>query len=289
MFRFLHPANAEMTALQPFDMQARSDEVEALITAFQGVDFTQSPDPTDQAVTPIFVSGLPRSGTTLVEQIIASHPQVTGGGEMGHGLRTAYGLLGDPAKGLRRLTDLTAEDLQTFATRYCQGVQKTAGAAGHVTDKSIQTHLIIGLLKQALPTSRFIIVKRDPRDIALSIYKNVFAPGRHRYAYDLEDIATYIQSYDRMMEFWRKVMPGDLYEIAYEDLVEDTDPQSRALIAAAGLDWDDACLNFHENTRTVKTLSVHQVRQPIYRSSQQAWRRYETELQPFIRAYGMED
>ncbi|MBM7067157.1 tetratricopeptide repeat-containing sulfotransferase family protein [Actibacterium sp. 188UL27-1] len=289
VFRFLDPANRAMADLHPFDPTAREAEIDALITAFEGFDFAWAPTEPHPDITPIFVSGLPRSGTTLVEQIIASHPDVIGGGEMGHGLRAAYGLLGDPAKGLKRLTDLTLQDLHMLGAQYLEAVAKTTVPQGHVTDKSIQTHLIIGVLKQALPGARFIIVTRDPRDIALSIYKNVFAPGRHRYAYDLTHIAAYIRSYDRMMAFWREAMPDDLVEIAYEDLVADPETKTRELIAAAGLDWHEACLNFHENPRTVKTLSVHQVRQPIYRSSRQAWRRYETELQPFIQAYGIEE
>ncbi|MEL6519852.1 MAG: sulfotransferase [Pseudomonadota bacterium] len=284
MFKYLNPANAALTKAYPFDLAAREQEIAALKSACVEFDFSTG-DGTSDGAHPIFVSGLPRSGTTLVEQIIASHPEVVGGGEMAHGLRATYGLLGDPAKGLRHLSSMSKEDWAALRDAYLNAVDKGLGASGRFTDKSVQSHLILGIMKFAVPGARFIIVRRDPRDVALSIYKNVFAPGRHRYAYDFKQIAAYMRTYDQMMAFWQDVMGADLTEVVYEDLVADPEAQTRRLIEAVGLEWDPACLDFHQNKRAVKTLSVHQVRQPIYKSSSAAWTRHEADLQPFIDAY----
>ena len=134
----------------------------------------------------------------------------------------------------------------------------------------------------ALPNSRIIVVRRDPRDTLLSIYKNRFPEGTHLYAYDLRDLANYYATFVEMVEFWRSETPDWFTEVEYETLVANPEAESRRLIAAAGLDWEDACLNFHENKRKVDTLSVYQVRQPISGGSVKAWQRYEKELAPMI-------
>lgn len=151
-----------------------------------------------------------------------------------------------------------------------------------ITDKSIQTYLTLGLMKLAMPNARFIVVRRDPRDTLLSIYKNVFPEGTHLYGYDQVDLARHYSTFVRMVDFWRERVPGWFHEIQYEELVADPEPQSRALIAACGLEWEDACLNFHENTRKVETLSVFQVRQPISKGSVKAWARYGDRLKPML-------
>ena len=142
----------------------------------------------------------------------------------------------------------------------------------------------MGLLKHAIPSARFIVVRRDPRDLLYSIYKNLFSEDTHRYAYDMEDLAAYYATFLKILDFWRDRVPGGFHEVHYEDLVADPEVQTRALVAAAGLDWEDGCLDFHKAKGPVKTLSVQQVRQPIYRSSAQAWRHYEAELAPLVAA-----
>ncbi|MFV0336000.1 MAG: tetratricopeptide repeat-containing sulfotransferase family protein [Tropicimonas sp.] len=283
VFGYLTPANAAMKQRYGYDVASRRKEVDGLIAAFRGHDFT-APPTGEGAFAPIFVTGLPRSGTTLVERILASHSRVTAGGEMPFAVRSAYSVIGDSQRGFRPMADITAADLALIGERYEQAVRKAVSFDRIVTDKAIQAHLVMGLLRQAIPGARFIVVRRDPRDCLYSIYKNMFAPGKHRYAYDLEDLAAYYASFLKILDFWREVMPGGFHEVHYEDLVADPEPQSRALIAAAGLDWEDACLQSHKSGGAVKTLSMQQVRQPIYRSSAQAWRRYEAELQPLVAA-----
>ena len=155
-----------------------------------------------------------------------------------------------------------------------------------LSDKSIQTYLVMGLVWCTLPKAKIVVVRRDPRDNLLSVYKNVFPTGGHLYSYDLDDLGQYYRMFVEMIEFWRDMNPGGFHEIWYEDLIANPEEETRKLIAASGLEWEDACLNFHENKRKVNTLSVYQVRQPIYKSSVKAWQRYEKELQPLFDSLG---
>lgn len=284
VFAHLHRANKAQADLWPDDANARRAEYTGVLAAQEGLQPVAEAQGTSPAL--IFVTGLPRSGTTLVEQIIASHSQVAAGGEMAVALRTAYELFGN-SREMRALPQEPVEKLKDFANRLTTAIQPFAKPnTPYLTDKSIMAFLIYGLLHASLPNARFIVVHRDPRDIALSIYKNHFNAGTHRYANDLASIAEVIKSFRQVVRHWRDTLPDRFVEIRYEDLVNDPEAQSKKLIAAAGLDWEDACLNFHEKGGTVKTLSLHQVRQPIYKSSAAAWRRYESELQPFIEAWG---
>lgn len=284
VFPHLNIANKAQAELWPDDPNARNAERNGVLAAQKGLSQVAGSTGTHPSL--IFVTGLPRSGTTLAEQIIASHSKVHAGGEMATALRTAYDLFRAGAE-MRPLANEPQDRLKDFATRLNSAIHPFANPTKtHLTDKSIMAYLIYGLLHATLPNARFIVVHRDPRDIALSIYKNHFSAGTHRYANDLAAIAEVIKSFRQIIAHWRDTLPDRFAEIRYEDLVSDPETQSKHLIAAAGLDWEDQCLNFHEKGGTVKTLSLHQVRQPIYKSSAAAWRRYETELQPFIDAWG---
>jgi tetratricopeptide (TPR) repeat protein len=278
VFTYLRPANEGMRKLHPYDVGQREQEIENLIALFGAYDFSALKPEGPGAFNPIFVTGLPRSGTTLIEQIISSHPEVTGAGELPLFGRSAMRLLTGEAGGHVPVDRIEPRSWQALGREYERAVRKIVGDARGVTDKAIQTYMVLGPLRLALPTARAILVWRDPRDTLLSIYKNVFAEGRHLYAYDLGDLARYYLTFERMVEFWRDAMPDGFVETSYEDVVTDRDTQSRRLIDAAGLDWDDSCGDLSGNDRMVKTLSVHQVRQPLYTSSIGAWKRYESEL-----------
>ena len=277
VFKVLNRANAIQRAHFPYDAADHKAEVDAMLHAQARVPAPLSGggDPR-----PVFVTGLPRSGTTLVERIVARHSDVVAGGEMAHALRLAYARWDGPA-GMPALDTILEADLRGFAGDYLSAARNTAGPGAVVTDKSIQPWLILGLLRRALPGARFVLVHRDPRDIALSIYRNYFSDGTHRYSNHLPDIARYVHQFRRMVAHWRAVMPGVLHEVHYEDLVANPEPVSRALIDAAGLDWQDACLSPHEGGGNVRTLSLHQVRQPIYRTSAAAWEKHGDALRPF--------
>lgn len=284
VFGFLDKANALQRRAMPFDHANRDAEWRAFLDAQDTDDY--SPVGQEQHPRPVFVTGMPRSGTTLVEQIIASHSQAHPGGELGHALKLAVQAFG-PARKMTPLAQLTTAQLTDWAEAYTRLVRRDTGrTTGVVTDKSIQTHMIFGLVARGLPGARIIVVHRDPRDTALSIYKNHFKLGTHRYANDLADIAHAIKMFRRSVAHWKTRLPGCIHEVRYDDLVRDPEPQARALVAAAGLDWEPACLDFHLSKQDVKTLSLSQVRQPIHAGRSAAWRNFETELAPFIEAWG---
>jgi len=284
VFEYLRVANAAQGRLAPHDPSAREAEWRAYKTAQQAFD--SAPTAPTPDVTPVFVTGLPRSGTTLVEQILGAHPLVTAGGEMGHALREAARHLG-PIEKMTPVSDLSITALSSLQAGYLRLIRRDTGVTtGYVTDKSIQSQLIFGLITRALPNARLIVVMRDPRDIALSIYRNHFRLGTHRYACDLAHIATVIKEFRMQIAYWRDLMPDRLHIVRYEDLVTEPEAQSRALVAAAGLDWHPDCLTFHIQKARVKTLSLAQVRQPIHAGRRAAWRRYETDMAPFIDAWG---
>lgn len=286
VFACLKPANAAQGRVYPFDAAERDAEWQAFRAAQDGADYAPVGDPLPRR--PVFVTGLPRSGTTLVEQIIAAHSGARAGGEMRYALQEAVAQFG-PADRMRPLKDLSGADLRNWALAYDRLLRRDTGSPpGVVTDKAIQNHLIYGLIARALPGARIIVVHRDPRDLALSVYKNHFAQGTHRYANDLGDIARTIKAFRANIAFWKARLGDRIFEIRYDDLVAAPEPQAKALIAAAGLDWEEGCLDFHRSRSEVRTLSLVQVRQPIHAGRRAAWRKYETDMRPFFEAWGDE-
>lgn len=280
-FEYLKRANDLVAQTHPYDRQERLDEVAGLKAAQRNVDYGKVTSTSDAA--PVFVTGMPRSGTTLIEQIIAAHPQMTAVGETGFGSRRARALLAK--KGGFHPLETVRDKLQSLVGEtYVRDIAYRYPDAGRVVDKTIQSYMYIGALHLAMPKARFVIVTRDPRDNLLSIYRNVFSEGAHRYAYDFETLADHYKTFLDMIAFWRETLPDVIYEASYDALVADPEPQSRALIQASGLEWDDACLDFHKSKEAVKTLSLAQVRQPIYKSSQKAWQRYGDAISPLLDA-----
>jgi hypothetical protein len=281
VFDYLTQANDLVHAEGGFSVQSRFKEVEKTQKALAGFDWKgwNAEGASDYA--PIFVTGMPRSGTTLIEQIISSHSTVTGAGEVGEGSKAAQNLLIRDLS-LRNIDTIPREEILQLGYDYQDMMQARFPDAGIVTDKSIQTYMYIGLMKLALPRAKFVVVRRDPRDNLLSMFKNMFPAGTHLYAYSQTDLANYYTTYVDMIDFWRKEVPDWFYEVQYEKLVSDPEVETRKLIEACGLEWEDACLNFHENKRKVETLSVFQVRQPISKGSVKAWQRYEKELEPML-------
>lgn len=278
VFGYLRQANRLQRKAYPHDPDARDSEVAAIMAASDKIGPVQDSD-----FAPIIVTGLPRSGTTLMEQILAAHDDVVAGGELAVGLKLAYGSFGTPPE-IERLADIEAAKMSAFANGYAGQTAMRVDVQGRrVTDKSIQNHLILGQIHRAMPKAPLIVVRRDPRDVALSVYKNHFAGGTHRYSNDLADIARYIKSFDRIVAFWKERVP--VFEVSYDDMIAAPEDGARALIAAAGLDWQDQCLEFYKRGGAVKTLSLAQVRKPVYQSSGGAWRKYEADMQPFIEAW----
>ncbi|MBF9059607.1 tetratricopeptide repeat protein [Rhodobacterales bacterium HKCCSP123] len=282
VFHYLRPANEGMKRLYPYDVAKREQEVADLIALFRVHDFSGLELQPSADFNPVFVTGLPRSGTTLIEQIISSHPAVKGGGELPLFGRAAMRLLIDKTGRYVPLHDIQPQAWANLGASYERTVRKILGDVNHVTDKAMQTYMVLGLLRLALPSSRAIVVQRDPRDTLFSIYKNIFADGMHLYAYDLRDLVRYYRTFQSMVDFWREAMPDGICEITYESVIADPESQGQALMAAAGLQWDPSYLDVSGNERLVKTLSVHQARQPLYSSSIASWKLHENELSEML-------
>ncbi len=240
----------------------------------------------DQGDAVIFILGMPRSGTSLIEQIIASHPRVFGAGELENLTNIAKARFGENNSPdfLTRLNNTTSNDFIEAGKAYLQSIDMMTDKADFITDKMPHNFEQIGLIKLALPQAKIIHCRRDPVDTCLSIYKNLLVSERHSYASDLTELGTYYTLYQDLMAHWENVIPEEIYNVSYEDMVSDQEGQSRALIEHCGLEWDDACLNFHTTTRPVKTASSAQVRKPIYKDSIAAWKPYEQQLAPLLKA-----
>jgi len=281
VFRYLDEANALTRQQNPYDIELRYQEVAACMRAFLGYPWQVPPIEGTTEFAPIFVTGMPRSGTTLVEQIISSHSAVTGAGELGEGAREASRLLLASEYG-GSMNNIPPTVIAALGHDYEATVRQRLADVDRITDKSIQTYMYIGLMKRAIPNARFIVVRRDPRDTLLSIYKNKFPDDTHHYAYDQRDLARYYKTFVDMISFWRELIPDWFYEVEYEALVANPEPETRKLIEACGLPWEDACLSPQKNDRKVETLSVFQARQPITKSSVAGWKRFEKDLEPML-------
>jgi tetratricopeptide (TPR) repeat protein len=230
---------------------------------------------------PVFVVGMPRSGTSLTEQILASHPQVHGAGELLYWIFAADAERAAPP-------EQRAARVRGLGRAYLEGLAAQAPAASRVIDKLPVNFRHLGLIHAALPGARFIHLERNALDTCLSIYFQGFSAA-HPYATDFGDLAHYYHQYRRLMAHWRAVLPPQtLLDVRYEDLVEDPEGWSRRMLAHVGLPWDPRCLEFHRTDRPVLTASNWQVRQPISKSSVERWRRFEQFLGPLREALGGE-
>ncbi len=243
---------------------------------------------------PVFIVGMPRSGTSLTEQILGCHPGVHAAGElmtMPTVLRDALGeatprgvpLPNDPA-------DITADMLTRAAEGYLATLDTIAPGAERVTDKLVGNYLRIPIIHAAIPGARVIHVRRDPRDTCVSCFFQNFSTGLD-FTFDLVQLGRAYRQYARLMDHWARVMHEadpefEIAELRYADLVTDQEATTRRLVDALGLPWDDACLRFHESARITFTASVDQVTKPMYASSLDRWRRYEKHLGPLVEALG---
>jgi tetratricopeptide (TPR) repeat protein len=234
---------------------------------------------------PIFICGMPRSGTSLVEQIIASHPDVFGAGELQDVGILADGLqdrLASVESYPACLGQLDRPTTQAMADAYLRQIVKLGGPVPRVTDKMPGNCLHLGLIYAMFPRARIIHCRRDPLDVCVSCFVQYFR-GLH-YTWDLVDLGRFYRDYERLMVHWRKVLPVPMLEVVHEELVESPEPHIRKMLDFCGLNFDERCLNFHENKRAVRTVSLLQVRKPIFKSSVGRWRRYQKHLGPLMAA-----
>lgn len=235
---------------------------------------------------PIFIVGMPRSGTTLVEQMLASHPAVEGAGELPD-IRAIAGTIAQHTGGVaypENVTTLTESAFGGFAVHYLKLREPLRGPeTQRIIDKMPSNFLHVGLIRLLFPRAKVVHLVRDPRDTCLSCWFQRFRTG-HEYSADLGDLGFYYRIQERLMRHWKSVLPGFVHTLHYEQLVEEPEPNLRALLDFCGLDWDDACLRFHETKRAVLTASNQQVRTPLNRRGLARWKNYEAHLTPLIAA-----
>jgi tetratricopeptide (TPR) repeat protein len=243
----------------------------------------------DASPVPIFVLGMPRSGSTLIEQILASHPRIQAAGELVN-LETVTAAATDAEGRLVPYPDyvpaLDAGALRRIGVSYIASLPTLAEGKVRIVDKLPGNFSRIGLIRLILPNARIIHTTRNPIDTCVSCYSKLFDRGHH-YTYDLAELGRYYRAYRDLMTHWRSVLPPDaMLDVAYEDVVADLEGQARRLIAYCGLPWDDRCLSFHTTNRAVRTASAVQVRRPLFRTSVQRWRRYKSSLGPLLHQLG---
>jgi Flp pilus assembly protein TadD len=277
--------------LQPFSRPTHRDFIDASIAAFDAALLRDGPRAGTTDETAVFIVGLPRSGTTLTEQILASHRDAHGGGERPalHDLILARTGTALRAESARRLAAFDAAALDEMAAGFLAGLRREAASdARRITDKMPANALHLGFIARLLPRARIILCTRDPRDIALSIFQLRFF-GYHPYAHDLADLAWYIAEHERLMAHWRRVLPpGHLMEVALTDWTDDFAGTLARVLEFVDLPHDPACERFHENTRLVRTASAAQIREKVHRRGIGRWRGYAAELAPVLEALGMD-
>lgn len=267
-----------------YDWKKHRGQIESLVQSFTPDVVNRLGGLGHESMRPVFVTGMPRSGTTLTEQILCSHPQVYGAGEL---------------QWITRLTRLVPrvikdhhypeaisvfrpEHLLSAADYYLERVSRQNSTARLVVDKMPHNFDHIGLIALIFPRAVIIHMKRDPRDVAVSNYYQNYAAahGLMGFAYSLEDIGHMLNDYDRIMKHWHGLFPGRIFELDYQQMVHEPEPVIRTLLEHCGLDWDDRVLRFHETRRPVRTASIRQIRQGIYTGSIQKWRKYRDYLDP---------
>jgi tetratricopeptide (TPR) repeat protein len=281
-WRVYAEANALMRSQIAYDEGAALGLVGRIPEIFTA-DLLAAP-PGDPAPGPVFIVGMPRSGSTLAERMLAGHPAIRALGEANDFAAARATALGDRARFPfpDGVAQLDAESLRRLGQVYRERVG--ASLATRVVNKMLGNFAYLGFIHLAMPGARFINTVRDPMDGCLSCYFEQFATG-HPYCYDLGELGRFRKAHDTLMAHWHAVLPaGVLIDVAYEKLVADPEAEGRRMLAHLGLDWDPACLDFTNREGSVRTASVAQVRQPLYRSSVGRWRRWETWLGPLAEA-----
>jgi tetratricopeptide (TPR) repeat protein len=276
-------ANRLQARLYPYDAAASRQEAERFLAAQASV----RPDlSTTSDFAPIFVSGMARSGTTLIESRIAGHGDIQSAGELGASLAEAYRLF--VRDGVPTAIDaLAPEALQAYAASYERVARRGFDASGpRIIDKSIKSFLVLGYLLHAFPRAKVIVVQRDARDIAISLFRNYFELGTHRYTNDLGSIAAEIRLYREAIAQWQALFPDRLLHVRYEDFATDPETEARRILGFLGLPWEESVLAPPSIGAVIRTLSVSQARGAVHPGRVEAWRRHAHHLGPFTAAWG---
>ena len=281
-FSALIQANSSKRQIMQYDVDHDLGVLAALTQAYDASMFTDVKGCSDES--PIFIVGMPRTGTTLVERILASHSQVHAAGELNNFALEMMRLVrssGFAGASKSELIEHTKQlDFARLGENYLRSVASVRGDTPFFIDKLPFNYLYAGLIHLALPKAKIIHVQRNPMDTCYAVYKQYFKDA-YPFSYDLVELGKYYLAYRDLMEHWKSVLPKQVITtVDYEQLVAQPEPSARALVQACGLDWQDSCLRFYENKGASKTASAVQVRQPVYRSSVNKWQRYAEGLAP---------
>ena len=283
-FKYLKTGN-DLRARE-FDYRIDSDRelIRSIIRSFSAEAMSRVHINPQKSNKPIFIVGMPRSGTSLVEKIIASHSEVYGAGELDYifALGTRLFLKESSLYEFGPLANYSPQAFERFGQEYLDKIGLLIGQARRLTDKMPFNMMMIGLIKIALPNVKIIHCVRDARDTCLSIYKQNFTTGNYRFAYDLQTVAQFHNEYQLLMKHWHNVLPGEIYDVSYEELTQNPELEIRKLLEACDLEWQDGCLKFDKSGGVVKTASAYQARQPMYTSSVKLWEKYQAYLGPLL-------
>lgn len=272
-----------------YDVESTRRLFSVLMKAYSPDKLARRRRASNRSSLPVFIVGMPRSGTTLIEQILASHPDVHGAGE----LADMYHLSVSLSKRLKSkspypacLDDASVAALDAVADAYLRNLQSYAPGAARIVDKMPHNFEALGLIDLLFPGARILHCRRNPVDTCVSIYFKHFN-AHHPYASDLKSLGLYYREYERLMVYWQQTLAIPIMDVRYEDVVANQEDMSRRILEFVGLEWDERCLNYHKLERTVNTPSYDQVRKPIYTKSVERWRRYEKHLGPLLEALGV--
>jgi tetratricopeptide (TPR) repeat protein len=285
LFKFLHEGNR----LRKEDLSYSLDKDQKLFTSCRNL-FSSLPSTIENslsyetsAIQPIFIVGMPRSGTSLVEQIIASHHAVHGAGELSTLSELSYPIINDYSN-YYDTNSLLKKAFFSIRQQYLDSLSSFNVSENIITDKMPLNFRYIGVILSAFPEAKIIHLKRDTMATCWSIYKHYFQSRGNGFSYNLEDLAGFYDMYIDLMAFWHQLYSDKIYDLCYEDLTTNQEEETRKLLEYCELDWDENCLNFHTNNRVVKTASALQVRQKMYQGSSKVWKQHEAYLQPLIKA-----
>jgi tetratricopeptide (TPR) repeat protein len=280
-----HEGNRLQHAQLATDEAAEDAMLERMMSVFSAEFFAERPQPPHSGKSPIFIVGMPRSGTSLLEQILSTYPGVHGAGELSDMSKVVTAAM--PEAAFKHFPDAVAglftEDFRRMGEQYTEQIWRHAPTALHITDKMPSNFFYLGMIHLMLPNAKIIHAMRDPMDSCFSCYSRLFLNNNLSYAYDLDALGRYYVRYIKLMRHWHSVLPSNtILDLRYEELVADTEGQARRLLEYLELPWDSRCLDYHQNKRLVKTASVAQVRKPIYHTSLARWKRYEHHLDPLF-------
>ena len=278
-FKFLNEGNALRKKELNYDIIQSNNVHSTIINLFSSNQTAINKPKKNSKIKPIFIVGMPRSGTTLVEQIISNHHKVYGAGELLTLRKVINPILENYLKDNKY--KISKKDLSLAREQYIDSLSNLNVSEKIITDKMPVNFRLIGFILSAIPEAKIIHIKRDARAICWSNYKHYFSAG-NGFSFDQDDLVKFYTLYSEMMDFWHKLFPKKIYDISYEELTKNQKNETQKLLNYCELDWDDNCLNFHKNTRGVVTASSSQVRQKMYQGSSEAWKKYESNLKPII-------